>query len=186
MSNNGIVVIGGSAGALDVVIRMIGALRFDLSFPIVIVLHRASTHDSTLADVLQAKTLLKVREIEDKDAIQPGVIYLVPSDYHVLAERERVFSLDASEKVNYSRPSIDVTFESVAEVFGSDTVGLLLSGGNNDGTSGLRKIKQIGGMICVQHPSTAQVPYMPEQAMSALKIDQILKPEEMAEFVNSL
>jgi two-component system chemotaxis response regulator CheB len=180
------VVIGGSAGALDVMIKTLGNLRRDLNFPLIVVLHRANTQDSALEEVLAAKSNPVVREIEDKEPLMKGVVYLVPADYHVLIEHNRVFSLDASEKVNYSRPSIDVTFESVAEVFGAGAVGILLSGGNNDGTSGLKRIHEVGGITCVQDPRTAQVAYMPEQALNALHIDRILKPEEMAEFINSL
>jgi two-component system chemotaxis response regulator CheB len=186
MSTCSILAIGGSAGALDALIRLLAGIRTVLPFPVVIILHRANSQDSTLTEVLAAKAGVPVKEIEDKEAVLPGVIYLVPADYHVLLEKDRTFSLDASEKVNYSRPSIDVTLDSIVDVYGGGCVGMILSGGNADGTAGLLKIKKAGGIICVQDPETAQVSYMPQNVLSVTKVDRILKPEEMAGFINGL
>ena len=119
--------------------------------------------------MFSSRTKLKVKEVEDKDYILPGHVYIAPPDYHLLLEDENTFSLDASEKIYFSRPSIDVTFESVAEVFGAAVIGILLSGANADGAIGLSKIQQAGGFTIVQDPESAEVDYMPRQAIDKAK-----------------
>ncbi|QRQ99942.1 chemotaxis protein CheB [Dyadobacter sandarakinus] len=178
--------IGGSAGSLQVLFSLVPQLSASLSFAMVIVLHRGNFSDSSLSDLLSSKTPLPVREVEDKDPVQPGNIYLAPADYHLLIERERTFSLDYSEKINFSRPSIDVTFESAAEIYKSSLAGLLLSGANDDGTKGLGKIKSAGGITIVQDPETAQMPFMPHHAIHHTLVDHVLNVREMAGFINAL
>lgn len=178
--------IGGSAGSLDVLIKILPAIDVNINFPIVIVVHRKQGADSILSDLLDSKTELSVKELEEKEAILNGHIYVVPSDYHLLIEKDYTFSLDYSEKVNYSRPSIDVTFQSAAEVYKNGLVCLLLSGSNADGVNGLIAVNKVGGKALVQDPSSAQVSYMPEQAILKAEIDRVLKIEEMAPFINSL
>ena len=180
------VIIGGSAGSLEVLLTMLPDLEFPLSFPIIIVLHRKSGNDSLLTNLFETKTRIKVLDIEEKQPILAGNIYLAPSDYHLLFESDHTFSLDHSERINYSRPSIDVAFQSAAAVYKKNLTGILLSGANNDGVEGLRKIKTFGGAICIQDPATAVVPYMPAQAALAMKIDSVLKQKEMASFINRL
>ena len=179
-------IIGGSAGSLDVLIRVLPSISTDILFPIIIVTHRKQGTDSMLANLLAAKTRLTVKEIEEKEEILPKTIYIVPSDYHLLIERNFTFSLDYSEKVNYSRPSIDVTFQSAAEVYTNKLACILLSGSNADGVNGLISVNDYGGEVAVQDPSTAQVDYMPAQAILKAKVDRILQIEEMADYINSL
>ncbi|MES2417744.1 MAG: chemotaxis protein CheB [Bacteroidota bacterium] len=179
-------IIGGSAGSLDVLLKILPGLDFDLSFPIIVVVHRKQGADFLLADLLSSKTTLKVKEIEEKELIMPGTIYIAPSGYHLLFEKDYTFSLDCSEKVNYSRPSIDVAFHSAAEVYLNKLACLLLSGSNNDGVNGLQAVKNKGGEAVVQDPKTAAVSYMPAQAISKVKIDKILTTAEMAKYINSL
>lgn len=179
-------VIGGSAGSLDVLIKVLPDLKTSLEFPIIIVIHRKKGADSLLADLLATKTSIHVLEIEEKEAILPGKIYIVPSDYHLLIEKDFTFSLDYSEKVNYSRPSIDVTFQSAAEAYGDKLVCLLLSGSNADGVNGLAIVKDYGGEVCVQDPASAQVDFMPAQAIARIKVDHILPIQEMAAYINDL
>lgn len=181
-----VLIIGGSAGSLEVLLKVLPGLRNDLDFAIILVLHRKSGKDSMLTDLLSAKTKLKVKELEEKEDIQPGFVYIVPPSYHLLIENDHTFSLDASEKVNYSRPSIDVTFESAAEVYGEHLVGLLLSGSNSDGAMGLKKIHENGGTVVVQNPNSANVPFMPQFAMETVIPDELLDPEMMAEYINQL
>jgi two-component system chemotaxis response regulator CheB len=180
------VVVGGSSGSIDVLLKLLPALSPAFSFAIIIVLHRKSSSDSSLTDLLSSKTKISIWEVEDKDAVIPGAIHLAPADYHLLIEREEVFSLDDSEKVNYSRPSLDVTFESAADVYGSSLVGILLSGANADGTAGLNAIKKNGGTIIAQNPKTAQSSFMPQQAILNTPIDFIFDVDELAVFINSL
>ena len=181
-----ILVVSGSAGSLEVLLKLLTNLKSSIGFAIVIVLHRKNTHDSTLLDLLSSKTKMPVWEVEDKNSLLPGNIYIAPPDYHLLVENDRTFSLDASEKINFSRPSIDVTFDSIADVFKSKAIAILLSGANSDGTEGLRCIKKNGGTTIVQQPESAQVPFMPQHAISHADIDYVLNPQEMVDFINSL
>ena len=161
-----IVAIGGSAGSLDVIIRIMQALPEQTSTTFLVVVHRKNSTDNILTNLLSTKTKLPVKEVEDKEPLLPGMVYIAPPDYHLLVENEQNFSLDSSEKVNYSRPSIDVAFESVAAVFGRSAIAVLLSGASADGAKGLHKIKIAGGYTIVQDPASADMAYMPQQAIN--------------------
>lgn len=187
MKNNcNIIAIGGSAGSLDVILKVLPNLKQKIKFAIVIVLHRKKTSDTTLLDLLTSKTHLPVREVEDKDVVTAGTIFIAPPDYHLLAESNNTFSLDYSEKINYSRPSIDPTFETVADVYKKNALAILLSGANADGVNGLKAIKNKGGVVIVQNPDTAEVSYMPEQAILNVDVNYVLTVEQIIEFINGL
>ncbi len=180
------VIIGGSAGSLEVIINLLPDLSPALECAITLILHRKSDADTaSLADILSRKTTLPVIEAEEKEAICSGHIYIAPADYHLLFERDHSFSLDYSEKVNFSRPSIDVSFESAADVYGADLAAILLSGANNDGASGLVAVSNVGGKTIVQDPATADVDYMPQYAIKFHPPDLILAPAALAGFINS-
>jgi two-component system, chemotaxis family, protein-glutamate methylesterase/glutaminase len=181
-----LVIIGGSAGSLDVILNVLPDLRPNLPFAIVVVLHRKGSLNSTLTDVLANKTKIPVTEVEEKEPVLPSRIYIAPPDYHLLFESNRTFSLDSSEKINYSRPSIDISFESAADIYKNAAVGLLLSGANTDGTEGLLSIKRFDGITAIQDPADARVPLMPETALKSMKIDKVLKDREIAGFINGL
>ena len=181
-----LLVIGGSAGSLDVLIRVLPLLKADINFAIIIVLHRKTSSDSSLSDLIRAKTKLKVKEADDKDNILPGWIYISPADYHLLIETNHTLSLDYSEKVNFSRPCIDVTFQTAAETFGTNLSCLLLSGASADGADGLKLVKHYGGLTAVQDPACAEVAYMPQKAIDKSKPDYILDNEGIVGFINSL
>ena len=178
------VIIGGSAGSLEVVLSLLPVLNKDLPIALIIVLHRKSSYDSSLADLLSERTSWPTKEVEEKDMIWERHIYLAPGNYHVLIENDHSFSLDVSEKVNYSRPSIDISFESAAEVFGSNLTGILLSGANSDGVEGLIQIKKHGGTCVAQDPNTAEVAFMPKQAVKDAPLDFIISGDKMGEFLN--
>jgi two-component system chemotaxis response regulator CheB len=184
-SNFRLVAIGGSAGSLEIVIKMLRDLR-NSHMAIILVLHRKGSVQSSLADLLDLKTVFKVKEAEEKEFIRPGFVYIAPADYHLLVEPDRSLSLDYSEKVNFSRPSIDVTFECAAGVFGPDVIGILLSGGNADGVDGLKAIKNAGGFCIVQDPETALVSFMPQHAIAAVKVDKTLAGEDLANYIDGL
>lgn len=186
MEKCGAFIIGGSAGSLEVLLKVLPAIDPAISFPVIIVVHRKHGSDSLLTELLSSRTSLPVKEVDEKERILPGIIYIAPSDYHLLIEQDHTFSLDYSEKVNYSRPSIDVTFQTAAEVYKASLVCLLLSGSNADGVNGLKSVKLWGGLTAVQNPETAQVPYMPGQAMLHAKIDRILNIGEIGGFLNLL
>lgn len=179
-------IIGGSAGSLQVLLEFLPRISKLITFPLIIVLHRKPGKDNLLTNLLAARTALTVKEVEEKELIEPGTVYIAPSDYHLLIENNRTFSLDASEKVNFSRPAVDVTFESAANVFRENLVCLLLSGANADGTAGLMRVKKKGGTVALQDPATAVAPFMPENAAQNITADAILRPDLMADYINSL
>lgn len=176
-----VVVIGGSAGALGPLISIFQKLPATFPLPVIVVLHRMSNNEETLEHVLAHRSKLKVKEIEDKDEVMPGRIHVAPADYHLLIEKNRSFALDVSEKILFSRPSIDVTFESVAHVYGKHAISILLSGANSDGTEGTRLIRKAGGTAIIQAPHDAEISYMPQVAIEGAGADYILPAKDVAE-----
>ena len=181
-----LIVIGGSSGSLDALLILLPLLLPSFSLPIVIVLHRSTSADNGLTDLLAGRTSLHIKEADEKDVLQPGWIYLAPPDYHLLLEENGSISLDASEKVNYSRPSIDVSFISAAAAYGAGLVAVLLSGANADGAQGMRTVKECGGRNIVQDPAEAVVGYMPAQAILLSAVDEVLPAADIAAFMNQL
>ncbi|HEU4901158.1 MAG TPA: chemotaxis protein CheB [Flavisolibacter sp.] len=180
-----VLVIGGSAGSLEGLLQLLPALQNEKGLAIILVLHRR-TGESLLSDLLREKTTWPVKEAEEKEAIVAGTIYIAPADYHLLIEQDKTFSLDYSEKVHYSRPAIDVTFEAVAETYGSAALALLLSGANTDGTQGLQKIKEAGGYVMVQDPAEAPVDYMPKSAIANVRVDKVVSVGDVPALVHQL
>lgn len=180
-----LLIIGGSAGSLGIIIDILQHLK-SARFAVVVIIHRKGGADSVLTDLLAFKTDLTVKEIEEKDKIIAGTVYLAPADYHLLFEGNKTISLDASEKVNFSRPSIDVAFESAAGVYKNKLAGLLLSGGNNDGAEGLHVIHKLGGLTIVQDPETADVPYMPASALNIFTPHYIIAKQDIPAFISNM
>lgn len=178
-----IVLIGGSAGSLEILVRLLPLLPKNASYALVVVLHRKSGEDMTLEELIAAKSALAVVAVEDKTAILPGNIYIAPADYHLLFEKDRTFSLDISEKVNYSRPSIDVSFDSAAQAYGPAVAAILLSGANADGTEGLQSVKSCGGVTAVQKPESAEMPFMPQHAIENAFPDFVFDFQGLANFL---
>lgn len=181
-----LVMIGGSAGSLDIILKIVADLPRHTVTSFIIVLHRKSGQESVLPELVSTKTDLPVKEVEDKEAVQPGTVYIAPCDYHLLLENDGTFSLDVSEKIHHSRPSIDVAFESAAAVYGHALVGILLSGANADGAAGLKTIAQHGGFTIVQQPATAEVGFMPQQAINIMEPDKVLEGAAIGHFVHRL
>ena len=181
-----ILVIGGSAGSLEVIMNIISEIRHADHLVIVIIVHRKNNSDSILTELLSGRTHLDVKEVEDKMPISLATIFIAPSDYHLLFEDRETFSLDASEKVHFSRPSIDVSFESAAEVFKEDVIAVLLSGANADGTEGLKAIRNFGGMTIVQSPETSDVSFMPQQAVNSGIVDFIVDASGLPAFIKKI
>ncbi|UKT63472.1 chemotaxis protein CheB [Pedobacter mucosus] len=179
-------IIGGSAGSLDVLLEIFPHLSPKINFPIIIVTHRKASNESLLTYLLQSRTKLKVTEAEEKQVLEGGNVYIAPADYHLLVEQNKTISLDYSEKVNYSRPSIDVTFESAAEVFKQNLVCILLSGSNGDGVDGLKTVNNYGGKVVIQDPKSAVMPYMPQQAITYVSPHLIVDCVTMADYINKL
>jgi two-component system, chemotaxis family, protein-glutamate methylesterase/glutaminase len=177
---SGILAIGCSAGCFDSLLRILPELAPGFPLPVVVVIHMAQESENSLATSLASRCSVPVLEPEDKEPILPGVIYIAPPGYHLLADPEGVFSLSAEEPVNFSRPSIDVLFESIAYAYGSSAVGLVLSGANEDGADGLRRIANAGGLALVEDPDTAAYPTMPKAAACAVPSHKKMTVEQLA------
>lgn len=189
MIKNGvdIVVIGGSAGSIAVIGELIEALPAPFDFKVVIVVHRSKNVISEMEQILAVKRKeIIVKEPDDKEPIQKNCVYLAPQNYHLLIEATHSFCLDYSEPVSYSRPSIDVTFESIAEIYTEKAVAILLSGANGDGSKGMAKIIAGGGTGIVQEPSTAEYPIMPQLALEYTAGVEALPPSRIAAFLQTL
>lgn len=173
-----IVVVGASWGGLHALSVLVGGLPAAFAAPVVIVQHRSRDAHSFLGELLQDHTPLPVCEVDDKQAIVPGQIYLAPPDYHLLVE-DGHFALTVDEPVRFSRPSIDVTFSSAADSFGARVVGVALTGANDDGAAGLRRIVDRGGRALVQDPDGAEVRTMPAAALRAVPSAEVVGLEEI-------
>ena len=180
------VVIGGSSGSLKVILELLELLHPKFSVPVLMVLHRNNQQESLLTSLLAAKTKIQVKEVEEKEQINTNTIYIAPQDYHVLVEDDRSFSLDYSEKTHFSRPSIDVSFTSAAVIYQQHLLCILLSGANADGTKGFEDIKENGGVTIAQKPETAEISYMPENAINNDVVDMVLTTDEIAAYLNEL
>ena len=174
-----VIVVGASAGGLRALEMVLGGLPRGFPVPIVAVQHRSRESSDAYADILGRDVKLPVSEIEDHDELRAPGVYLAPPDYHVLLEPGRLV-LSVDEPVSYSRPSIDVLFQSAADVYGSKVIGVLLTGANHDGAKGLARIKEAGGYAIVQDPRTAESREMPAAGIAAAPVDQILQLEQIA------
>ena len=179
-------VIGCSAGGIEAVLTILAQLTSDFRLPIIVVQHLHKEQGEHRIRFYGNYSCLPVQEAEEKEKILPGRIYLAPPDYHLLIEQDETFSLSVDEKVNYSRPSVDVLFESAADAYGSDLVGIILSGANHDGALGMKRIHNMGGLTLVQDPTSAQFAEMPNSVLRLIKADQILAPEELGKVLNTL
>lgn len=180
-----IAVVGTSWGGLSALRELIVALPRDFAIPLVVVQHRHRQSDHLLSTLLQDETHLCVCDVEDKAPIAAGNIYVAPPDYHLLIDAG-AFALSTDEPVRFSRPSIDVTFQSAADSFGARTVGVVLTGANADGAMGLRRIVDRGGLAFVQSPETAESPTMPAAAAEAVPEARLLPIAGIAEALASL
>lgn len=168
-----IAVVGTSWGGLAALRELVGALPPDLPMPVVLIQHRHRLSDGALPALLQDLTTLRVSEVEDKAPIEPGAIYVAPADYHLLIEPD-YFTLSVEEPIRYSRPSIDLTFSTAADVYGARSIGVVLTGANADGSEGLRRIAERGGLTIVQEPATAESPAMPAAALKAVPSSRVM------------
>lgn len=180
-----IVVIGASYGGLSALQILLPDLSPDFPLPVVIVQHRKKDGDDGLCEYLRKRSPLPLIEPDDKEKVEPGHVYLAPRDYHLLIE-ESIFALSTESPVAFARPSIDVLFESAADIYHERVIGVILTGANRDGASGLAKIKALGGLAVVQDPTSAESRAMPEAAIAATTVDRILPLAEIAPFLNGL
>ena len=180
------VVIGASAGGIEALTALLPALSPGLRPPVFIVLHLPRDKPSVLVEIFGRKCAVPVREAEDKETVAPGTVYFAPADYHLLLDRGPQISLSADDPVHHSRPSIDVLFESAAEIYGDRLLGIILTGANEDGASGLAAVHDAGGVTVVQSPQTARAPHMVLSALKLRPADWVLPLDEIAEMLRTL
>lgn len=180
------VVIGVSAGGQKALKTILLGLPSDLTFSVIIVIHRHSDSDDYLEQSLNSECEIRVKQADEKEAINDGVVYIAPPNYHLLIEDDNTFSMSVEGTVNYARPAIDVLFESAAYAYGPELIGIILTGANYDGSRGLKKIKEMGGLTIVQSPETAEVGDMPRAAIAAVEPDHILPLKEIGPFLMDL
>jgi two-component system chemotaxis response regulator CheB len=166
-------VVGTSAGGFKALQTLIPAFPAAFPLSIAIVQHLDARADTYLAEYLQRLSAMKVKEAEDKESLSLGTVYLAPPGYHLLIEPDKSFSLSVDEKVNFSRPSIDLLFESAADAYGEALIGVVLTGANADGARGLKAVKRRGGLAVVQNPMTAEARYMPAAALASASPDYV-------------
>ncbi len=181
-----IVVIGCSLGGMRALSVVLGALPADFTPPIAAVQHRHKASNEGLPAYLRTQTKLPVVDVDDKLFIRPGQVYLAPADYHLMIDRGGEISLSVDAAVAYSRPSIDVLFESAADAYTAGCIGVVLTGANADGARGAARIKQRGGFVVVQDPETAESPSMPKAAIAATRVDRILPLNRIGPFLVEL
>jgi len=180
-------VVGGvSAGGMAALKSILACLPADFAPALVIVQHMHPRQGDFLVGHLNTICRLPVKEAEEKETIKGGVVYLSPANYHLLVELDRTFSLSTDEKVNFSRPSIDVLFETAAEAYGAELIGIILTGASRDGAAGLRRIKASAGLTIVQDPETSEYPGMPKAAIEETQVDHVLSIEGIGRLIGKL
>jgi two-component system chemotaxis response regulator CheB len=180
-----LIVIGGSAGAIDVLGKALGSLTRRFVPAVAIVIHLPPQGPNVLHEILAGPGSPPMKLAEDKEPIAPGTIYFAPPDYHLLVESGRTFALSQDDRVHYSRPAVDVLFESAAETYGERLMGVILSGANADGAAGLRAVAAAGGMTVVQAIESAEMIAMPAAALEAVPDSIEVNATALAELLRS-
>lgn len=175
-----VVVVGVSAGGMEALGRLVPGLAAHFPVPVVIVQHLAPDSDDYLPRWLDQRSALHVVQAQHGMALQPGCAYVAPPNYHLVFENPTTLAVLNDEKVNFSRPSIDVLFESAAEVFGRGAVAVVLTGANGDGAKGAAAVHKAGGRVVVQSPEDAQVDTMPRAAIALTQPDAVVPLDAMA------
>lgn len=174
-----VLALGASWGGVEVLSNLVAELPENWSVPVVIVQHQHPYAGNALQRILSRLTTLPVIDVEDKDKLVPAHVYIAPANYHLLMEQDGSFSLSLEAPVNFSRPSIDVTFSSLSRVYQQRCIGVVLTGANDDGAQGIRDIKAGGGYTIAQQPDSAEAPIMPAAAIATGAVDAILTPQEI-------
>lgn len=177
------IVIGVSSGGMAALKFIFSALPAGFSSAIIVVQHVSARSDNQWIKLLNDISSLNIKEADEKENIEPGNVYIAPSNYHLLIEKDKTLSLTIDELVNFARPSIDVLFETAAEAYKDKLIGIILTGSNNDGSKGIKRIKECGGLAIIQDPKTAESAYMPTSAITAIQPDHILPLEEIVELL---
>lgn len=174
------VVIGVSTGGVHALKLVLGELPKDFPIPVIVVTHIKPDSDDSLAVLLDTLCAIRIKEADEQEALVPGTVYLAPANYHLLVERNGNLALSIDPQVNFARPSVDVLFESAAEAFGPKLIGIIMTGAGSDGSKGLYKIKNHGGIAIIQNPADAEVDSMPVSAMRLVKADHVVRLNEIS------
>lgn len=180
------VVIGTSSGGMNALLTVLPSLPENFSMPVIVVQHVGAGSDSFWIEAMNKKCKLTVKEADEKEKAEPGFVYIAPPNYHLLIERDETFSLTIDERVNYARPSIDVLFESACVAYGSNLIGIILTGANNDGAAGLNCIRSRGGLTIAQDPETAEASFMPASAIKINAANRVLSLKEIVDLLIQL
>lgn len=168
------IVIGSSAGGLKALKKLLTKFGKDFKIPIIIVQHTSPNSDNYITTYLNDLCELEIKEADEKEPITGGHVYFAPPNFHLMVEEDFSLSLSVEDRVNFARPAIDVLFDTAADCYKAELIGIVLTGANNDGSRGLKKIKRLGGLTIVQDPETAEVESMPVSAIKTTKVDHIL------------
>ncbi|MDX9769955.1 MAG: chemotaxis protein CheB [Tenuifilaceae bacterium] len=179
-------IIGGSAGSFQVITRILSSLPANFPLPVLLSLHRLKHVRSGFVEALSIKSAIPVVEPFDKDQIKPGKAYLAPANYHMFIELGNKIALSTEPPVNHSRPSIDLSFVTAAQVYREKLIGIILSGANKDGAYGLKKVSDYGGVTIVQDPMECQVKTMTESALKITKVDHVMKTDQIIRFLQNI
>jgi len=177
--------LGGSAGSFDLVFQAPRVFTSKLNKAVVIIIHRKRNRSSHIEDIFSGNINIRFKEISDKEPIKKNTVYIAPPNYHTLIEKGGYFSLDLSDDVWYSKPSIDVTFESAGEVYCHRCTAILLSGANRDGAEGLLKLRGCGAMTIVQDPNDAEMSRMPNAAILINAAEYVLSSADILQLLKS-
>ena len=180
------VVIGGSAGSFQGVVKILAQLPKGFPLPIIMCLHRLKHVRNGFVEALSIKSVVQVTEPNDKENIKKGSVYLAPANYHMSVELGNHFALSTEEMVNNSRPAIDITLGSCAFVYKEKLIGILLSGANKDGALGMKQIHERSGLTIVQEPEECMIDTMPKAALAATEIDHVMKVDQIVGFLKEL
>ncbi|MBF0620895.1 MAG: chemotaxis protein CheB [Magnetococcales bacterium] len=178
-----VVLIGVSTGGLKALCAILPALPADFPWPVLIVQHQHPDADDYLAQLLNEQCQIKIKQSDEKERIRPGTGYLAPANYHLLLEEDLTLSLSLDPPVNFSRPAVDVLFESAVDAMGQNCIGIILTGANKDGAKGLAEINHAGGTTVVQNPAQAVATAMPLAAMALITPDHILNLQEIGSWL---
>jgi len=175
-----------SAGGLFALTTILSGLPRDFSLPVIIVQHRSREETTLLEEVISHKCLIRVKQADEKEAIAAGAVYFAPPDYHLLIEHDRSFSLSVEAPLNYSRPAIDILFETAAAAYQSSLLAIILTGASSDGSEGVKSVKRMGGTTIAQDPAEADYPFMPQSAIATGMTDRILSLQQIRNYLLSL
>jgi len=182
--NTDVLLLGGSAGSFKNIFQVVRSLMPDFNKAVIIIIHRKKNYLSEIEKLFGENSRLPLKEISDKDKIRKNNVYIAPANYHTLIENGDYFSLDVSEALWYSKPSIDITFESAADVYHERCAAILFSGANQDGAQGMLKLRNAGSLTIAQHPGDAEMPEMPNAAININGAGYVLRTDEIFELLN--